>query len=65
MLGLPVIMGSTFYSKRYAPDSARHRKVRQKTFKTKEQAENWAKKQGLKSYQITPVQFSSKLRVSY
>jgi len=58
-------MGSTFYSKRYQPDSARHRKKRAKTFKTEAQAKAWAQAKGLKDFKIEPVQFSDKLRVSY
>lgn len=54
-------MGSTFFSKRIRIDNGRLRKSRQKSFKTKESADKYAKAAGLTKYKVVPLTYSKKL----
>jgi len=56
-------MGSTYFSKRYHPDGARHRKRRPKTFDTEEKAKAYAAAKGLKDAKIVANTFGTKFLI--
>jgi len=52
-------MGSRYFSKRYNPESMRHRKPRPKTFKSSESAKKWAEANKLSKYEIKTKPYST------
>ena len=57
-------MSSQFYKQRYHYDKIKTRK-RPKTFKTKEKAEEYAKKLNLKSYEIVNLRNEESQKAKY
>jgi len=55
-------MGSTFFSKRYNPETKRLRKKRPKSFKTAEAAKAWGQK-NLKEFTVKQLTYSNKFIV--
>jgi hypothetical protein len=53
-------MGSTFYSKRYHPETGRFRKRRPKSFKSIDQARAYAKKAGREKITLRKLNYVSK-----
>ena len=52
-------MGSTYFSKRYNPETSRCRKKRAKTFKTEEAAKKWAEENGMKDYKVVQMTYAT------
>ena len=53
-------MGTNLYSQRYSYrfEEGRHRKKRSKTFRSKDAAERYAKRQGIAGYQLVNIRLT-------
>lgn len=58
-------MGSTYFSKRYRPDTSRYRRRRPKTFRSPEHARQWAEKNKLENFEVMHTTYSTPARTKY